>query len=87
MRLYDRLWTVEEPTGDVEKELNPHSLEILTECQVEAAVAGMPPGERCQFERVGYFIADVKESRPGAPVFNRILGLKDSWAKVAAKGK
>jgi glutaminyl-tRNA synthetase len=87
VRLYDRLWTVEEPTGDVEKELNRQSLEILTECQVEAAVADMPPGGRCQFERVGYFTADVKESRPGAPVFNRILGLKDSRAKAAAKGK
>jgi glutaminyl-tRNA synthetase len=87
VRLYDRLWTVEEPTGDVENELNPHSLEILTNCQVEPAVAAMAPGDRCQFERVGYFIADVNESRPGTPVFNRILSLKDSWAKVAAKGK
>jgi glutaminyl-tRNA synthetase len=85
VRLYDRLWTVEEPTGDVGTELNPHSLESLTGAQVEPAVATMQPGERCQFERLGYFIADAKDSRPGAPVFNRIVGLKDSWAKVAGK--
>jgi glutaminyl-tRNA synthetase len=85
VRLYDRLWTVEEPTGDVATELNPHSLESLPAAQVEPAVAAMAPGDRCQFERLGYFIADTKDSRPGAPVFNRIVGLKDSWAKVAGK--
>ena len=85
VRLYDRLWTLEEPTGDVENELNPHSLEILDNAQVEPAVAAMPPGASCQFERLGYFIADAKDSQPGQPVFNRIIGLKDSWAKVAGK--
>jgi glutaminyl-tRNA synthetase len=45
----------------------------------------MEPGDRCQFERLGYFIADAHDSRSGSPVFNRIVGLKDSWAKVAAK--
>jgi len=85
VRLYDRLWAVEEPTGDVEKELNPHSLESLPDAQVEPAVAAMQPGDRCQFERLGYFIADAVDSRPGSPVFNRIIGLKDSWAKVVAK--
>jgi glutaminyl-tRNA synthetase len=85
VRLYDRLWTVEEPTGDVATELNPHSLESLPAARVEPAVAAMAPGDRCQFERLGYFIADAKDSRPGAPVFNRIVGLKDSWAKVVGK--
>ena len=46
----------------------------------------MQPGERCQFERLGYFIADARDSTPGSPVFNRIIGLRDSWAKVVAKG-
>ncbi len=87
VRLYDRLWTVEEPTGDVENELNPNSLETLTTSQVEPAVAAMQPGDRCQFERLGYFIADAKDSTPGTPVFNRIVGLKDSWAKAVAKAK
>ena len=87
VRLYDRLWTVEEPTGDVANELNPHSLESLPAAQVEPSVAAMAPGDRCQFERLGYFIADGRDSRPGSPVFNRIVGLKDSWAKVAGKSK
>ena len=86
VRVYDRLWKVEDPTGDVEKELNPSSLEILANSQVEPAVAAMQPGERCQFERLGYFIADARDSTPGSPVFNRIIGLRDSWAKVVAKG-
>ncbi len=83
VRLYDRLWTVEQPTGDV-TELNPQSLETLADAKVEPAVATLAPGERCQFERLGYFIADTKDSHPGAPVFNRIVALKDSWAKVVA---
>ncbi len=87
VRLYDRLWTVEEPTGDVERELNPHSLERLEDARVEPAVAAMGAGERCQFERLGYFVADAGDSLPGAPVFNRIVGLKDSWAKVAGRAK
>ncbi|MFN0125669.1 MAG: glutamine--tRNA ligase/YqeY domain fusion protein [Verrucomicrobiales bacterium] len=87
VRLYDRLWTVEEPTGDVERELNPHSLETLPAAQVEPAVGAMAPGDRCQFERLGYFITDSKDSRPGAPVFNRIVGLKDSWAKASGKSQ
>jgi len=87
VRLYDRLWTVEEPTGNVENELNPRSLEVLPEAQVEPSVAAMQPGDRCQFERLGYFIADTNDSQPGAPVFNRIVALKDSWAKVAGKTK
>jgi glutaminyl-tRNA synthetase len=84
VRLYDRLFSVEEPRGDID-EINPRSLESLDGCQVEAAVAAMNAGERCQFERLGYFIADVKDSRPGTPVFNRTVTLKDTWAKLAAK--
>jgi glutaminyl-tRNA synthetase len=86
LRLYDHLFTVEDPT--VEREgldwrswINPASLEILTDARVEASLANVAPGTRVQFERVGYFSADP-DSRPGAPVFNRIVGLKDSWAKI-----
>jgi glutaminyl-tRNA synthetase len=85
VRLYDHLWKVEEPTGDVENELNEKSLENLTDAKVEPAVAQMAPGERCQFERLGYFIADAKESQAGQPVFNRITGLRDTWAKTQKK--
>jgi glutaminyl-tRNA synthetase len=81
VRVYDRLFRTEAPLGDI-AELNPHSLEVLTDCQVEAVVTQLAPGERCQFERLGYFIADAKDSAPQAPIFNRIVGLKDSWAKA-----
>ncbi|MGI8602649.1 MAG: glutamine--tRNA ligase/YqeY domain fusion protein [Verrucomicrobiales bacterium] len=87
VRLYDRLFTVEEPGENFAAEINPHSLETLTDCQAEAAVADMKAGERCQFERLGYFIADAKDSQPGAPVFNRTVTLKDTWAKMAAKAR
>jgi glutaminyl-tRNA synthetase len=85
VRLYDRLFKNEEPGDDLNAEINERSLEIIEDCQVEAAVAAMPPGERCQFERLGYFIADAQDSQPGAPVFNRTVTLKDTWAKRAAK--
>lgn len=84
VRLYDRLWNTEQPEGDV-SELNPRSLEVLTQAKVEPAVAALGPGERCQFERLGYFAVDPRDSLPDNPVFNRIVSLKDSWAKVAAK--
>jgi glutaminyl-tRNA synthetase len=90
VRLYDRLFTVERPDADASgrdfKEfLNPGSLEVRRECYVEPALAQAPPGHRVQFERLGYFIADRADSRPGRPVFNRIVTLRDTWAK-AAKG-
>jgi glutaminyl-tRNA synthetase len=89
IRLYDRLFTVADPEGDKEKDflhfLNPESLTVLPRAFVEPSLAEMQPEERVQFERVGYFIADRLDSRPRQPVFNRIITLKDTWAKVANK--
>jgi glutaminyl-tRNA synthetase len=90
VRLYDRLFTVanpdDAPEGKTFKEyLNPDSLAVLHGCLIEPSVANDPPGARYQFERLGYFIADAEDSRPGAPVYNRIVTLRDSWAKAAAQ--
>ena len=65
--------------------LNPNSLEVVTAVKAEPGLAASRPGDRFQFERLGYFCPDP-DSRPGAPVFNRTLTLKDTWAKVAARG-
>ncbi len=82
VRLYDRLFTVENPSGDNWKEsLNPHSLEILKGCKVEEALASAKPQDRMQFERMGYFCVD-DDSRKGALVFNRAVTLRDTWAKI-----
>ena len=64
--------------------LNPASLETLTEARVEPSLGAAQPGERFQFERTGYFSVDP-DSAPGALVFNRTVGLKDSWSKIEAK--
>jgi glutaminyl-tRNA synthetase len=88
VRLYDRLFSVESPgTDDADflTQLNPASLEVLTGCKVEPSLAAAPTGSRFQFERLGYFAVDP-DSRPGAPVFNRTVTLKDSWAKVEKSG-
>jgi glutaminyl-tRNA synthetase len=92
VRLYDRLFTVENP--NVEKDgadytayLNPRSLEVLRACKLEPGLAGAAAGARWQFERHGYFCVDVLDSRPGALVFNRTVALRDTWAKIAAKGQ
>ncbi len=87
VRLYDRLFLKEDP-GDVEdflSNLNPESLKVLRDCKMEPMLGTAAPGARFQFERVGYFCVDTKDSRPGAPVFNRIVTLKDTWAKIAQK--
>jgi len=90
VRLYDRLFTVEEPgKGDTDflKQMNPGSLETIANAKIETSVAGAEAGTRYQFERVGYFCVD-SDAGPGAQgsglVFNRTVTLKDSWAK--AKG-
>jgi glutaminyl-tRNA synthetase len=57
-------------------------LEVLKGCRVEPALAGAPPGSRFQFERQGYFCADSRDSAPGRLVFNRTVGLRDTWAKI-----
>ena len=62
--------------------LNPGSLELLTDCRLEPSLAQAQPGERFQFERNGYFHADPVDSQPGAPVFNRTVTLRDTWAKI-----
>jgi glutaminyl-tRNA synthetase len=89
-RLYDRLFSVEKPDdvpegGDFKDNLNPDSLRVL-KARVEPAAAGTGPGARLQFERRGYFYVDPADSMPGAPVFNRIVPLRDSWGRRAARG-
>ena len=84
MRLYDRLFSVENPDSDSFKEyLNPNSLEVL-EAFVEPTLQGMGPGYTLQFERQGYFCVD-QDSTPEKLVFNRTVPLRDSWAKIAKK--
>ena len=88
LRLYERLFLSEDPAEggrDPLTDLNPNSLERLTTCKVEPSLALPAPGTRYQFERQGYFCADP-DSRPGAPVFNRTVTLKDAWAKIVTKG-
>jgi glutaminyl-tRNA synthetase len=84
VRLYDRLFNIEFPgagDGDFLAELNPQSLEVVADAFVEPSVASAEPGTRVQFERLGYFCVDP-ESTAGRPVFNRTVGLRDSWAKL-----
>jgi glutaminyl-tRNA synthetase len=64
--------------------LNPNSLEVIAHAKVEPSLADARPGGRYQFERLGYFCADP-DSKPRAPVFNRTVALKDTWAKVEKK--
>jgi len=87
IRLYDRLFQVENP--GVEKDgvpytsnLNPHSLDILENCWVEPSLAGATTGSGYQFERLGYFAVDPRRGVDGRPVFNRTVTLKDTWAKI-----
>ncbi|MCX8109866.1 MAG: hypothetical protein N3D15_01255, partial [Syntrophorhabdaceae bacterium] len=88
VRLYDRLFSIADPLGagdDFIKYLNPNSLEILFPCYVEPGLKDAPPGSRYQFERLGYFSIDTKDSTPQRLVFNRIVSLRDTWAKVAGR--
>ena len=93
VRLYDRLFSVPDPEADLEEDqdftvnLNPESLVIVNPAFVEPALADDPPGTRYQFERQGYFISDPIDSAPGSLVFNRTVTLRDSWAKIAARGR
>ncbi len=90
VRLYDNLFRVpfpEEGGADFLENLNPDSLEVITDALVEPGLGQVAPGYRCQFMRLGYFFADPVDSKPGAPVFNRTATLKDSWAKLEAGGK
>ncbi|HWF09259.1 MAG TPA: glutamine--tRNA ligase/YqeY domain fusion protein [Bryobacteraceae bacterium] len=87
VRLYETLFTVENPgeADDFTTVLNPNSLEVLTDAKLEPALANAAPGERFQFERLGYFAVDP-DTRPAKPVFNRTVALKDSWAKIEKRG-
>ena len=90
VRMYNLLFSAEDPEDlsegeDFTSTLNPSSLEVLTGCKVEAALADAAPGTPVQFERVGYFVADLGDTRPGAPVFNRTVTLKDAWARIEKK--
>jgi glutaminyl-tRNA synthetase len=89
VRLYDRLFSVEDPENVPEgrtflDHLNPHSLEVLQGVQAEPSVAALPVGARVQFERLGYFCVD-SDSRESAIVFNRTVSLRDTWARIAEK--
>ena len=82
VRLYDQLFAKPDPdAGDFAADLNPSSLEVLTGCKLEPALAAGNSPEPVQFERQGYFCRD-RDSAPGRPVFNRTVGLRDTWAKV-----
>jgi glutaminyl-tRNA synthetase len=91
VRLYDRLFSVEDPEGagakagtDFTQFLNPNSLEVLRGCKVEPTLAQAAHGARFQFERLGYFAVD-SDSRADNLVFNRTVSLKDSWARIAGR--
>lgn len=83
VRLYDHLFEVENPGADDDfvDDLNPNSLEIRSGCKLEPSLATFAPGEQVQFERLGYFAPDT-DSTEEAPVFNRIVTLRDTWARV-----
>ena len=91
VRLYDRLFTVEDPNKEDDGKtyldhLNAESLEVIADAKLEPGLAKAEPGERFQFERLGYFCADAGDSQAGKPVFNRTVTLRDAWAKQRGKG-
>ena len=91
VRLYETLFTKEDPSEvedgqDFTANLNPESLKVQTGCKVEPGLRDAVPGTRYQFERMGYFCVD-RDSLPGAPVFNRTITLKDTWAKIEQKSQ
>lgn len=89
VRLYDRLFNDPEPDTSedttLENLLNPHSLQRLTGCKLEPGLVDAEPGHIFQFERLGYFCVDTVDSKPGAPMFNRTITLRDTWAKKQKK--
>ncbi|MBL7044619.1 MAG: glutamine--tRNA ligase/YqeY domain fusion protein [Pirellulaceae bacterium] len=92
VRLYDRLFTKENPEDVEEGEeyksnLNPNSLEVLEGCCVEPSLAEATPGSRYQFERLGYFCLDTGDAASGTLVFNRTVSLRDTWAKIEKKAQ
>jgi glutaminyl-tRNA synthetase len=92
VRLYDTLFTVRDPGTvpegtDWKSTLNPNSLEVLDRAKIEPGLADAGPESRWQFERMGYFVADRRDSKPGRPVFNRTVTLRDEWAKIVKAAK
>jgi glutaminyl-tRNA synthetase len=90
VRMYDTLFLKEDPNQveegqDFTANLNPKSLEVITNAKLEPSLADAEPGARLQFERLGYFSVDI-DSKPGYPVFNRTVALKDTWAKIEKRG-
>jgi glutaminyl-tRNA synthetase len=98
VRLYDHLFKTEFPddppgagsgdprtTGTWLDNVNPDSLQIIRDAKLEPSLSGAGPGTHFQFERLGYFFTDPKDSQPGRPVFNRTVTLRDTWSKEAAK--
>lgn len=90
VRLYDTLFTVENPDDlpegeDFVAKVNPDSLEVLRGCKLEPSLGQAIPGVTYQFERLGYFCLDAEDSRPRVPVFNRTATLRDTWAKIEKK--
>ena len=84
VREYDRLFSIENPSADerdFRELLNPTSLKVMNNCYVERYAAGKKHGEYLQFQRIGYFMAD-KDSSPERPIYNKTVGLKDTWAKI-----
>jgi glutaminyl-tRNA synthetase len=84
VRLYDRLFKVPVPGGvdAIEDELNESSLQIVRDAKLEPGLLDAVAGQRFQFERLGYFAVDARHSAPGRPVFNRVVTLRDTWAKL-----
>ena len=91
VRLYDRLFSVADPEGTEGKEftdfINQNSLAVLNNCKLETSLKSAEPGEKFQFERIGYFCVDIKYSNINVPIFNRVVTLRDSWAKIEQAGK
>ncbi len=89
VRLYDRLFNVEDPLGDKEKDfkefINPDSLKIITDAKLEPSLKDAKAGDKFQFQRLGYFCVDIYDSKPSHLVFNRTVTLKDTWAKEQGK--
>jgi len=87
VRLYDKLFSVENPLeekgeGDFHRFVDPNSLQTFRDCRVEPGLRQALPGERFQFLRQGYFCVDSEDSKPGSPIFNRTVSLRDTWAKI-----
>ncbi len=91
VRLYDRLFSVEDPEADPEKDfkefINPDSLQVIKNAKLEPGLKDSNPGDKFQFERLGYFCVDSKDSKPGNLVFNRTVTLRDTWAKIEKRNQ